>query len=293
MLILYRVTNKKEKPLKVCICTLGKNENRYIREFVQYYKEIGVDKIFLYDNNNINDEKFEEIISDYLNKKLVKIFNWRGKHKAQFHIYKDCYFKYNKIFDWFIFYDIDEYIYLKNYSNIKEFLKESKFNHCNKIYLNWVIHTDNNLLKYDNRTLHKRFPQIQQTKNNYIGTGKSILRGGILKIKIYDPHLIDRNIESCNGFGQKIRFINNGFYMKNIDFEYYYIDHYYSKSLEEFIEKLNRGDACFQKEKAFIYHKINRYFKFNKITIEKIKYLEKKVGVNLSIYKKRIFNNKY
>ena len=163
ILILYKVENKKKK-IKVCICTLGKNENRYIREFVQYYEKFGVDKIFLYDNNNINDEKFEEVINDYIKKKLVKIFNWRGIHKAQILIYKDCYFKYNKIFDWFIFYDIDEYIYLKNYSNIKEFLTESKFNHCNKIYLNWVFHTDNNLLKYDNRTLHERFPQIQQKK---------------------------------------------------------------------------------------------------------------------------------
>ena len=80
--------------------------------------------------------------------------------------------------------------------------------------------------------------------------------------------------------------------MKNIDFDYYYIDHYYSKSLEEFIEKLIRGDAIFQKDIGFIYHKIKRYFKFNKITKQKIKYLEKKVGVNLSKYKKQFLNSK-
>ena len=33
---------------KICICTLGKEENKYIREFVQYYEKIGVDKIYLY-----------------------------------------------------------------------------------------------------------------------------------------------------------------------------------------------------------------------------------------------------
>ena len=37
---------------KVCLCTFGKQENRYIREFVSYYKKIGIDKIYLlYDNN--------------------------------------------------------------------------------------------------------------------------------------------------------------------------------------------------------------------------------------------------
>ena len=206
---------------------------------------------------------------------------------------KDCYLKYNKKFDWLIFYEIDEYIHLKNYSNIKEFLKEPRFNLCKKIFLNWVFHIDNNLLKYDNRTLHKRFPQIEPKRKNCIGTGKCILRGGIPKIKITGSHTVGKNIESCNGFGQKIKFINNGFYLKNIDFEFYYIDHYYSKSLEEFIEKLNRGDVHFSNNKGFIYHKIRRFFHFNKVTKEKIEYLEKKVCVNLSQYKLRLFNYKY
>ena len=31
--------------IKVCICTYGKNENRYIREFIQHYEKYDVDKI--------------------------------------------------------------------------------------------------------------------------------------------------------------------------------------------------------------------------------------------------------
>ena len=44
----------KIKNTKVCICTLGKKENRYVREFVEYYEKYGIDKIFLYDNNDLN-----------------------------------------------------------------------------------------------------------------------------------------------------------------------------------------------------------------------------------------------
>ena len=32
-------------------------ENKYIREFVEFYEKHGVDKIFLYDNNDIDGEK--------------------------------------------------------------------------------------------------------------------------------------------------------------------------------------------------------------------------------------------
>ncbi len=38
-------------------------ENHYIREWIEYYLNLGVDKIFLYDNNDINGEKFEDEIN--------------------------------------------------------------------------------------------------------------------------------------------------------------------------------------------------------------------------------------
>ena len=57
--------------LKVCLCVIGKRENRYVKEFVEHYKKIGYNKIFIYDNNEINDEKFEDVIQDEINKGFV------------------------------------------------------------------------------------------------------------------------------------------------------------------------------------------------------------------------------
>ena len=64
--ILYIINKINNRP--ICICTLGKKENRYIREFVTHYEKYGVDKIYLYDNNDINGERFEEVIKDYIDK---------------------------------------------------------------------------------------------------------------------------------------------------------------------------------------------------------------------------------
>ena len=57
---------------QVCICLSGKKENRYIREYVEHYKALGVDKIFLYDNNDIDDEKFDDILSDYVKNNFME-----------------------------------------------------------------------------------------------------------------------------------------------------------------------------------------------------------------------------
>ena len=75
--IIKNIKNEKQiiPNIKVCVCTLAKLENRYIREFVQHYENYGVDKIFLYDNNDINGEKFEEVINDYIKKGFVEVLN--------------------------------------------------------------------------------------------------------------------------------------------------------------------------------------------------------------------------
>ena len=67
--------------IKICLFTPGKQENKYIREFIQFYEKMGVDKIYLYDNNNIDGEKFEEVINNYFNNGFVEISDWRGKDK--------------------------------------------------------------------------------------------------------------------------------------------------------------------------------------------------------------------
>ena len=65
-----------------------------------------------------------------------------------------------------------------------------------------------------------------------------------------------------------------------------YINHYFSKSVEEFVNKLKRGDAERGATKENNYYQIGKYFYINEITPQKIDYLEKHLGIDLSKYKK-------
>ena len=190
------------KKIKVCVCTLGKKENKYIREFINHYKNYAIDKIFLYDNNNINDERFDTVLYDYLKNKYVKIINYRGMSKPQFKIFKECYKMNKRKFDWLLYYDLDEYIHLKNYPNIKHFLLKKEFKKCKLIYLNTIRHTDNDLLFYDNRTLAERFPYINWASD--LVSIKSMIRGNLKKVKFRTSHLLDRKIIGCNSLGKKV-----------------------------------------------------------------------------------------
>ena len=110
-----------------------------------HYQKYGVNKIFLYDNNDVDGERFETVIGDYIKQGFVEIFNWRGKKEALYQIMNNCYQNNFNKYDWLIFYELDEFIHLSNYSDIKLFLNEEKFNKCNFVMLNLICHTDNNL----------------------------------------------------------------------------------------------------------------------------------------------------
>ena len=280
LILLVATINRINKlnQIKICICTVGKNENRYIKEYIEYYKNLGIDKIFLYDNNNIDGEYFEDIIKEYKTQNYVEIINWRGVKSPQMMIYHDCYSKnYNK-YEWLLFNDIDEYLYLKNFHNIKDFLIQYKFNNCENIHLNWLLYTDNNLIYYQNKTLKKRFtekdPNIKNRIINIYSNGKSILRGHIPNITIVNFHSISDELKICDGFGR------NRNIMKP-DYKYYYFIHYYCKSTEEFIEKVKKGDVY----KTPDDNKIGFYFDYNKITFEKLNFIEKELKLNLTYYK--------
>ena len=278
------------KNTKVCICTPVKKENRYIKEYVEHYKKYGVDKIFIYDNNEIDGERLENVIGDYIKKGFIEVINYRGKITPLMNIMNNCYQRNYQIYDWIIFFEVDEHIHLSNYTNVKLYLERDAFKNCEKIHLNWVHHTDNNLIYYDDRPLYIRFPEVEPNARNNINMShnsvKTILRGHIPNVVINYVHKLTHKLKGCDGFGNPK--VIHGINTDNSDFRFYYIDHYYSKSVEEFVEKLNKGDVL-QGQRAWIkYLRLDNYFKRNNITFSKLDFIEKRTKLNLMKYRIRL-----
>ena len=199
--------------------------------------------------------------------------------------YQDCLnINYNK-YSWLLFFDMDEFIYLKNYKSIKTYLNKEKFKKCQTIQLNMYFHNDNNLLYYSNNSLFKRFPKKVKKEREFL---KSILKGNY-KFKINSMHHLNHGLHSCNGFGKFNTKEKYKVYTNKPDYKFYYIDHFCFKSTEEFINKLNRGDAFFGQNDTIKLRKISWYFQSNKLTSQKITYIEKYTNLNLSGYRKKLF----
>ena len=78
-------------------------------EFIEHYKKYKVDKIIIYDNNDLNSENLD-FLRDYTKNSFLEIIDYRGKIAPQLKAYHECYYKNHNEFAWYLFVDIDEFI---------------------------------------------------------------------------------------------------------------------------------------------------------------------------------------
>lgn len=269
--------------MRVVLCALAKNEHLYINDWVNHYVGLGIDKIYLYDN----DDSKSPYIGNYITQKdKVEIINIRGVHKdkLQHDIYTTFYNTHS--FDWCLFVDIDEY--LVGITNIKQFLSNPIFHYYNQIRIKWRLFGDDNLIERDmSIPVMQAFKQeVKHSLNRNLrdkGTlekqGKMIVRGNLDNVVIRSPHFAskfkrDNVLFSClpNGRATISQVVIRDYY----DDQKVFINHYMTKSLKEFLDqKLNRTDAVF----GDISIKMNYYWRINKKTPEKLAYLRKR-GIN-------------
>lgn len=294
--------------MKVLLCAIGKMENKYIREWVEYHKNMGFTNIALYDNNDIDGEYFEDVINDYIESGYVILKNYRSRYQIQVQSYMDCFNEFKDKYDWIGFWDIDEFIEFENDNTISDFLQNGIFNNVSCIRLCWKQYTDNGLVvvENDNYSVLNRFTEIFSKEyclehniniDNFYKSNtqaKSIVRTNISKFEIISPHVY-LPVITTNAIGEKCNnskvSIGDSPIWKNA-----WINHYRFKTIEEYIDnKIKRGWPTNYKNGGKNGLNINFFFNFNALTNDKEKYVidnyitENKVYVN-SFIKKDIFS---
>jgi len=276
---------KQKNYIKIAICTMAKKENLYINEFINYYIKLGIDKIFIYDDNDFNTERIKDKINR-LNRKYLSVSeNIKQRIKNQADAFTECYNKNKDKFDWFIMIDADEFLMVNN-DTLKNYLSSKEFIKCDFIKIHWLIPTDNNLLYYNNTSLFERFkgPYI---RSQYI---KTIIRGNInnLKYWVHSPSFSPYKNSTCNNEGKLINYTNLNFeFIKEININKSYFIHFKYKSTEEYINKYKRGYSNWI-DSLHLYGKITEYLRDNNITKEKLDYFEKELKLNLTKFRKYI-----
>ena len=276
---------------KIALCCIAKLENNYIRYFVEYYKNLHFDKIYIYDNNDLDGERFEAVIGNYIQGGFVEIIDFRGEKVAQLRAYQDCYDKHNKEYDWIAFFDVDEFLTFEDKSTeIHRFLSQQIFLPFQVMHINWKIYGDNDLLDSDGRNVTERFKEPfmpldfktrERPWNDHV---KSIVRGGLSGVSWpATPHtIVSDYYQCCNSEGVLVD-VNSPF--QDIEFKSVFLRHYRTKTIAEWIKnKMVRG---FPDQSETEWKKalgIDQFFEYNRKTEEKIRYAKDLLNRNIYRY---------
>lgn len=270
--------------MKTLLCCIGRRENDYIREFVEYNKVLGFTNICLYDNNYDGEEDFHNVIGDYISDGYVILKDYRNRKVCQLDAYNECYKTYGNEYDWIAFFDIDEFMFINCNKTLGEYLARPEFNEYDMIHINWLLFGDGGQTKSDGRGLLQRI--VQPLDLNHITFYsfpdnfhcKSIIRGGLAEVKWNcTPHTPTNGIKCCNSYGLPC---DGNSPFTPYDYRNAGLRHFTTKTAEEYAVKVKRGfpDANPTTKEEMV----KNFFKRNEVTAEKVAIFKEKNGIDMS-----------
>jgi hypothetical protein len=228
---------KNDFKYNISICAIFKNESKFLDEWIKYHLVVGVDHFYLY-NNNSNDE-FLDVLQPYIDKGVVDLLDWPFNH-SQMQAYEDCYNKNKNYTNWLAFIDIDEFVCPISNDNLKSWITGFKYYPGVAVY--WKNFGSNGKLIHDNEQLV--IEQYSQCWPKY-STFTKMFCNMNFSIKNFDnPHLILSYVLGIKvpPINQFKKMINFGIHRTSISNKsIIQINHYWGKSYDSFIEKVNRG----------------------------------------------------
>ena len=215
--------------MNVALVCIAKNEDHYIDEWIDYHFKLGFTKAFVYQNNWRYSGK-------YISNSSVELIEFDGVNK-QLDAYNNFIQNNYDKFDWAAFMDVDEFIVLKKWSNISDFLAEYKDFYS--LGLNWSMFSSNHLQFDGQYSLVKRFTRC---KKEFLEQIKTLINFNKAKNLLHfnSPHSIREM--NCTVAVNKTHYINGPLNRAPLsDRQIAYINHYNVKTKKEWDQKMARG----------------------------------------------------
>lgn len=234
---------------KIAICAPIKNETEYLKEWLDWHFGLGITDIYLYEDDN--SVSHLDIINQYNNAYFDKIsrvlseeypvdfqFSKNGAWK-QGYLYEWFFSCFKDKYDWILMIDLDEFLILKK--PLQEIL--NKFNNELAIKFKWRIMTANGHIKKPAGNVMDNYTKIYKKGFDTNFDTKSMINCRLNKKLEWDKH--NHRVKGA------IYPHENGIHLA-------YINHYFTKSWEEWKSKLLvRGDLMEGHRKIWQFFTIN------------------------------------
>ena len=227
-------------PNELCIGAIMKNEGPYLKEWLDFHILVGVTKFYLYDNDSTDNTC--EILKPYIERGIVEYNYWPGK-AMQLPAYLDILDKHTYDTRWLALIDLDEFLVPVQHDTIPEFLHTLPQNFA-QLIVTWVIYGSSG-------HIHKPAGLVTENFKRHAAKTwgiKSIINPRLL----IDYKCLHANFVAgwtIDNNGKKLGYINQS---KNPPaYNKLRCNHYYTKSYDEYIARLNRGSATTETTQSY------------------------------------------
>ena len=248
-------------PHELAVTAILKNEGDYVKEWLDYHLAAGVTMFYLYDNESDDDTR--EILRPYIERGLVE-YNFFPGNGMQVPAYNDAIYRHKFDCRYMAVIDLDEFIRPCADEDIPATVRGLFASNPNAggIAVNWRVFGSAGEEKKDlSRGVLERFTQRGRDDFAPNVQIKSIVNPRCVELFV-NPHyafyFVGRG--AVSEAGQPVKTFEN----PQLSGEKIVIHHYFTKSKEEYMEKIRRGNAYqfYRKrpETHFFVHDVNDVF---------------------------------
>ncbi len=221
--------------MKLCVCAIVKDEEAYLIEWISYHLLIGVKHFYLYDNSEGSVLK-RWIIQANMNR-ICTVIPFPGLAK-QIEAYEEFRKEFAYAWEWVAFIDVDEYIHPLESTSLEAILDVPA--EVSAIVINWLNFGPNVQKTEPGKLVIERFLRRYPTNAEVHGHVKSIVRCSHLVHCTENPHVFVTAGRQQQASGKPV---NSTGFSYGSDHAYCVINHYFTKSIEEWGLKRKRGRA--------------------------------------------------
>lgn len=223
--------------MSLAICAIFKNEAPYLREWIEFHMLVGVDRFYLYQNGSVDN--WVSILQPYVRDGKVEITHWPYPAPCQLEAYQHFIDRRKGQPGWVAFIDCDEFLFSPNRPTITAALAEIASPAWGAVAVNWVCFGASHQEHRTDGLVLERFtmrPADNFPPNLHV---KSIVRMDRVIAAGPDPH----HFPVAGGTFTESGLEMAGPLSSQPSHTWLRINHYHTKSREEYLQRIARGKA--------------------------------------------------
>ena len=216
------------------IGAIAKDEAPYLPEWVEFHRLVGVERFYLYDNGG--PVPIRETLKRQIAEGVVHVIDWPG---VNMHIqaYGHCVANYGKSSRWIAFIDIDEFLCPTKEDDLRVVLKE--FEPYGALLVNWLMFGSGDHLEKPPGLQIESFLMRQPETTEKSKLIKTIVRPEYVCATLH-THCFGLR-DGVNAVNEKCQVVPYGPRSVPNSVEKLRLNHYFTRSRAEFLEKTARG----------------------------------------------------